>query len=70
MCFDPAAAVSFIMMGLRIYIFMKYFLDDSLSVSISSKIVWIGKLDYFHEGIYFANNDCHGNRKKAISQLS
>ena len=70
MYFDPAAAVFFIMMGLRIYIFMKYFLEDSLPVSISSEIVWIGKLDYFHEGICFAKNDCHGNRKKAISQLS
>ena len=32
--------------------------------SISSEIVWIDKLHYFHEGIYFPNNGCHGNREK------
>ena len=37
--------------------------------SIFSEIVWIDKLHYFHEGIYFPDNGCHRNRKKAISQL-
>ena len=32
--------------------------------AISSEIIWIEKLDYFHEGIYFPNNDCHGNKKR------
>ena len=53
MCFDPVAAVFFIMMGQRVYTFPTNFLEDSLSVSISSEIVWIEKLDCFHEGIYF-----------------
>ena len=39
-CFDPVAAVSFIMMGQRIYTFIRNFLEDSLSSSsISSEIV-------------------------------
>ena len=48
---------------------MTNFLEDSLSVSISSERVWIDKLDYFHE-IDFPNNGYHGDRKKSISQLS
>ena len=70
MCFDPVSAVFFIMVGQIIYAFLTNFLEDYLSVSISSEIVWIEKLEYFHEEIYFPNNGCHGYRKKAISQLS
>ena len=64
MCFNPVAPVFFIMMGQRTYTFMMIFFEDSLSVSISSEIVWIDKLDYFHDGIYFPNNCCHGNKKR------
>ena len=32
---------------------MMNFLGDSLTVFISSEIVWIDKLDYFQNGIYF-----------------
>ena len=38
--------------------------------SISLEIVWINKLHYFHEGIYFPNNGCHGTKNKAIFQLA
>ena len=69
MCFDPVPAAFNIMMGQKISTFMMNFLEDSLSVSISSEIVWIEKLDYFHEGINFPNNVCHENRKNTISQL-
>ena len=69
MCIDPVPAVFFIVMGHRIYTFTMSFIKDSLSVSISSKIVWIDKLDYFHDGIYFPNFG-HHRKKKAISQLS
>ena len=70
-CFDPVAAVSFIVMGQRMYTFIRNFLEDSLSSSsISSEIVQIEKLDYFHEGVYSLSNGCHGNRIKAISQLT
>ena len=55
--------------GARIYTFMTNFIEDSLSVSISSERVWIDKLDYFHE-IYFPKNGCHRDRKKSIFQLS
>ena len=62
--FCPVAAVFITMMGQRIYTFMINFLQDSSSVSISSEIVWIEKLNYFYEGICFRNNIFHGNRKK------
>ena len=66
-CFRPFKdVVFFVIMRQRIY---TNFLEDSLPVSVSSEIVWIEKLNYFHEGIYFPYNGCHGNRKKAISQL-
>ena len=38
--------------------------------SISLEIVWINKLHYFHEGIYFPNNGFHGTKNKAIFQLA
>ena len=38
-------------------------------VSISSYIVWIEKLDYFDEGIYFSNNGCHGMKKGNFSVI-
>ena len=63
-CFDPDAAVFLIMMGQWIYTFMTNFFEDSLSIPISSEVFWIEKLDYFHEGICFPNNGCHGNRKR------
>ena len=62
--FCPVAAVFITMMGQRIYTFMINFLQDSSSVSISSEIVWIEKLDYSYEGICFRNNIFHGNRKR------
>ena len=37
--------------------------------SISSEIVWIDKLHYFHEEIYFPNNGCHGNKKGNFSVI-
>ena len=69
MCFDTVPAAFNNMMGQKIYTFMMNFLKDSLSVSISSEMVWTEKLDCFHEGINFPNNVCHENRKKTISQL-
>ena len=59
MCFDLVAAVLFIMMGQRIYTFMTYFLEDSLSVLLH---FFKDNLHYFHEGIYFSNNGCYGNK--------
>ena len=38
--------------------------------SIFAEIVWIDKLHYFRDGIYFSDNDCHRSRKKEIFQLS
>ena len=50
------------------YTFMTTFLRILyLFDSIFSGIVWIDKLNYFHEEICFSNNDCYENRKKAIS---
>ena len=37
-----------------------HFLEDSLSVWLH---FFRDNLHYFHEGIYFPNNGCHGNRK-------
>ena len=68
-CCDPVAAVFLIMMGERIYTFMTNFLEHSLSVSISSEIVWIDKLNYFYDGISFPNNDSHGNKKGSFSVI-
>ena len=66
MCFDPVAAVFFIKMGqgIRISLRILYVFD-----SISSEIVWISKLHYFHEGLFYLNNSFHENRKNSISQL-
>ena len=41
MCFDTVPAAFNNMMGQKIYTFMMNFLKDSLSVSISSEMVWI-----------------------------
>ena len=60
------AAVFFIMVGQRIYTFAISFIDDSLSVSISVEIVWIDKLDYFHDRIWFPNIGWHGNKKDSF----
>ena len=70
--FDAVVEVSIITVGQRIYTFMTNFLEDSLFVWLHffSGTFWIEKLHYFHEGIYFPKNGCHGNRKKSISQLS
>ena len=60
MCFDLAAAVLFIMMEQRIYIFMTNFLKDSLSAWLH---FFKDNLHYFHERIHFPKNDCYGNGK-------
>ena len=49
----------------RIFMRILYLLDF-----ISSEIVWIEKLHYFHEGIFFPKRGCHGKRIKQIPQLS
>ena len=72
MCLDPVVEGFFNMMGgdgyiplWGIFLRILYLLDF-----IFSEIVWIDKLRYVHEGIFFPNNGCHGNRKKEVSQLS
>ena len=38
--------------------------EDYLSVWLHfSEKVWIDKLQYFHEEIYFPDDGCHGDRK-------
>ena len=70
MCFDPVPAIFFIVMGQRICTFTMSFIKDSLSVFISSKIVWIDKLDYFHDGIYFPNFGHHRKKRQFLSYHS
>ena len=60
---NPVAEVFFVMMGQKIYTLTMSFLEDSLSGSIFSEVVWNYKLDYFHDRIYFPNIGCHGNKK-------
>ena len=60
---NPVAEVFFVMMGQKIYTLTMSFLEDSLSGSIFSEVVWNYKLDYFRDRIYFPNIGCHGNKK-------
>ena len=51
------------------YLYEKFSWGFFMFDSILSEILWIDKLHYFHEKIYFPNNGYYGNSKKAISQL-